>query len=124
MDLDNFKNINDTVGHSAGDEALIVLAGLIKDTLRAEDFVFRLGGDEVAVLLDGRTGEESLPAAERLLAALENRCFEVGGRVFTLTFSIGLKEIDGSLTINELMSQVDNAMYRAKKQGKNRVVVA
>lgn len=124
MDLDNFKDVNDSVGHSAGDEVLTTLAGLLKDAVRTEDIVFRLGGDEFAVLLDGMASRESLPAAERLRAIVEAHRFELDGRVFPLSLSIGLIDIDGTLATGELLSQADAAMYRAKVQGKNRAVVA
>jgi len=68
MDLDNFKDVNDSVGHSTGDEVMITLAGILKDAVRTEDVVFRLGGDEFVVLLDGMAGKESRNAAERLRA--------------------------------------------------------
>lgn len=123
MDLDNFKNVNDTVGHIAGDEVLITLAGLMKDTLRTEDIVFRLGGDEFAVILDGMDSREAFPAAERLRAIVAGYIFELKGRVFPLSLSIGIIEIDGIMTAVELLSRVDAAMYRAKAQGKNKVVV-
>jgi diguanylate cyclase (GGDEF)-like protein len=124
MDLDNFKEVNDSVGHAVGDEVLITLAGLFKDAVRTEDIVFRLGGDEFAVLLDGMASRESLTAAGRLRATVEGHNFDFEGRVFPLSLSIGLIEIDGALTTGELLSQADAAMYRAKAQGKNRVVVA
>jgi len=124
IDLDNFKEVNDSAGHYAGDEVLITFAGLLKDAVRAEDVVFRLGGDEFAVLLDGIDGKEAFPAAERLRSAVEGHRFELEGRVFPLTLSIGIKEIDGAVTTGELMSQADIAMYQAKEQGKNRVVIS
>jgi len=122
MDLDNFKDVNDTVGHAAGDEVLKTLSGLLKSELRTEDSVFRLGGDEFAVLLDGMDSRETLHAAERLRAVVEAYCFELDRRVFPLSLSIGLIEIDGTLAMGELLSQADAAMYRAKEQGKNRIV--
>jgi diguanylate cyclase (GGDEF)-like protein len=122
MDLDNFKDVNDSVGHAAGDEVLITLAGLLKEALRTEDVVFRLGGDEFAVLLDGINGIEALPAAERMRSAVEAHPFEQEGRLFPLTMSIGFTEIDGKLATGALMSQADAAMYQAKRQGKNRIV--
>ncbi|MCX5813764.1 MAG: diguanylate cyclase [Proteobacteria bacterium] len=124
MDLDNFKDVNDTVGHSAGDDALIILTGILKEALRTEDIVFRVGGDEFAVLLEGIGIEEALPAAERLRASVEMHIFKFDGHVFPLSLSIGLIEIDGALTISELLSRADAAMYRAKKEGKNRIVQA
>jgi diguanylate cyclase (GGDEF)-like protein/PAS domain S-box-containing protein len=123
MDLDNLKDVNDTVGHSAGDEVLITLTNLIKTELRTEDLVFRLGGDEFAVLLDGMESREALSAAERLRLTVAAHPFEESGRIFSLSLSIGLIQIDGTLSPNQLLSQADNAMYRAKAQGKNRVVV-
>lgn len=123
MDLDNFKDVNDTVGHAAGDEVLINLSGFLKAEVRTEDVAFRLGGDEFAVLLDGIKLREALPAAERLRVFVEAHPFELHGRVFPLSLSIGIIEINGTLTMGELLSQADAAMYRAKEQGKNRVEV-
>ncbi|MDD4092123.1 MAG: diguanylate cyclase [Smithellaceae bacterium] len=121
-DLDNFKDVNDTVGHSAGDDVLVILTDLLKAALRTEDIVFRLGGDEFAVLLDGIDGREALLAAERLRAAVEAYRFELKGQVFPLSLSIGVVRIDGALALGELLSEADTAMYKAKAQGKNRVV--
>jgi diguanylate cyclase (GGDEF)-like protein/PAS domain S-box-containing protein len=121
MDLDNFKEVNDTVGHGAGDEVLITLTNLIKAELRIEDIVFRLGGDEFAVLLEGMESHEALSAAERLRLAVESHPFELRGRIFPSSLSIGLILIEGTLTAGELLSQADTAMYQAKTQGKNRV---
>lgn len=123
MDLDNFKEVNDTLGHSVGDKVLITLTGLLMKELRIEDIVFRLGGDEFAVLLDGMNSGEALTAAERLRSVVEGHPFELGDRIFPLTLSIGLIQIDGTLASGELLKQADAAMYRAKAQGKNRVVI-
>ena len=124
VDLDNFKDINDTIGHSAGDEVLVTLTGLLKEALRAEDIVFRVGGDEFAVLLEGIGGEEAFLAAERLRTSVETHLFKFYNQVFPLTLSIGLIEINGMLAIGELLSKADAAMYRAKKEGKNRITKA
>jgi diguanylate cyclase (GGDEF)-like protein len=124
MDLDNFKEVNDTVGHAAGDEVLKILGGLLKAELRTEDVIFRVGGDEFAVLFEGIDGERSLTAAQRLRVAVEAHPLEAAGRVFRLGLSIGLIEIDGTLATEVLLSQADAAMYRAKERGKNRVVQA
>jgi len=121
-DLDNFKDVNDTVGHGAGDYVLVILADILKSAVRTEDIVFRLGGDEFAVLLDGIDGGEALLAAERLRAAVRAHRFELKGLVFPLSLSIGVVRIDGTLMLGELLSEADTAMYRAKAQGKNRVV--
>ena len=123
MDLDNFKEVNDTVGHAAGDDVLNTLSHILKASLRTEDVVFRLGGDKFAVLLEGMDKSESLHAAQRLRLAVEGQIFEPAGKSFLLSLSMGLIEIDGALATGELLSQADTAMYRAKKQGKNRIVV-
>ena len=123
MDLDNFKEVNDNLGHSIGDDVLIALSGLLKAELRTEDSVFRIGGDEFAVLLEGMDSREALTAAERLRLVVEGHTFELNGRLFPLSLSIGLIQIERTLTTGELLSQADAAMYRAKAQGKNRVVV-
>ncbi len=123
LDLDNFKEVNDTVGHNAGDEVLIILTDLIKKELRTEDIVFRLGGDEFAVLFDGMSSREAYSAAERLRLVVVAHPFEQNGQIFPLSLSIGLIQIDGILGAGELLSQADAAMYQAKARGKNRVVV-
>lgn len=124
MDLDNFKDVNDTLGHSTGDKVLITLTGILKKALRTEDIVFRLGGDEFAVLLEGIDGKETLLAAERLRASVEAYRLELDHRVFPLSLSIGLVEVNGTAGAGELLSKADTAMYAAKDQGKNRVVIA
>jgi diguanylate cyclase (GGDEF)-like protein len=124
MDLDNFKEVNDTVGHADGDEVLKIMSDLLKAELRIEDVFFRVGGDEFAVLLEGMDSKVSLPAAERLRVVIEAHSFELAGSVFRLSLSIGLIEIDGNLATGVLLSRADAAMYRAKAQGKNRVVKA
>jgi diguanylate cyclase (GGDEF)-like protein len=124
MDLDNFKDVNDTIGHNAGDEVLITLAGLLRAVFRTEDVLFRLGGDEFAALLEGIRSKEAFPAAERLRSVVDAHRFELDHQIFRLSLSVGLIEIDGTLETGELLSKADAAMYLAKEQGKNRVVVA
>jgi diguanylate cyclase (GGDEF)-like protein/PAS domain S-box-containing protein len=124
LDLDNFKEVNDMVGHAAGDEVLNTLSNLLKAELRTEDVIFRVGGDEFAVLLEGTNRKASPLVAERLRAAVEARLYELGGQTFRLSLSIGLIEVDGTLATDVLLAQADAAMYRAKEQGKNRIVHA
>lgn len=124
IDLDNFKDVNDTVGHSAGDDVLITLIGLLKDELRSGEVFFRIGGDEFAILLEGIDSREALLAAERLRLAIKDFPFNAAGQSFQLSLSIGLIEIDGKLGTAELLTNADNAMYRAKERGKNQVVQA
>lgn len=124
MDIDNFKTINDVLGHETGDEVLKVFAGLCRKELRIEDVMARLGGDEFAVLLDGQDREAATIAAERLRSAVADHPFVPGGEKFRITLCIGLIEIDGSLDRIELLARADQAMYRAKQNGRNRVMLA
>jgi diguanylate cyclase (GGDEF)-like protein/PAS domain S-box-containing protein len=123
MDLDYFKIINDTIGHDAGDKALVIFAKLLSVELRGEDTVFRLGGDEFAVLLDGVSAAEAYSIAERIRVAVEAFPFSLCERDFHLALSIGVVEIDGNLSPMVLLSRADAAMYKAKEMGRNLVVI-
>ncbi len=123
LDLDHFKLVNDTVGHLAGDRLLISVAALLKSTLRPADLLARLGGDEFAVLLEGRSLEDAMIAAERLRQAVDDSRFQVEGRAFNLGVSIGLSPIDGALDAEAVLGLADSAVYAAKDQGGNRIVV-
>jgi diguanylate cyclase (GGDEF)-like protein/PAS domain S-box-containing protein len=124
MDLDRFKEVNDRAGHSAGDQILITLAALLKEALRTEDMMFRVGGDEFGVLLEGINGTEAPAVAERLCSLVASHPFRTEKGTFSLSLSIGLVEINGRLNIDELLSRADTAMYQAKGQGGNGIVVA
>ncbi len=122
IDIDNFKGINDSLGHSAGDEVLQALARRLDGVLRGSDGLARVGGDEFVVIAEGLTlgaGPELI--AERLLEALKEP-FHVGGGELTVTASIGIAT--GTRTsVEELLRDADIAMYRAKWDGKDRYVV-
>ncbi len=121
LDLDDFKTINDSLGHEAGDELLRAVAIRIASVVRAEDTAARLGGDEFAVLADSSDSEdEARTIAARLLAALAEP-FDVAGRELRVTVSVGLAWSDGSLGVRELMRDADTAMYAAKDGGKNTI---
>lgn len=129
LDIDNFKVINDSLGHSAGDELLMEVARRLGAGLRSldtvsragEDTTVRLGGDEFVVLLDGiRTPCDAALVAERLLERL-SLPFEISGRVVAVTASIGIVLTRGECAdVNELLRNADTAMYRAKHAGKAR----
>lgn len=121
IDLDNFKIVNDTLGHAAGDELLMKLAGIFKDNLREGDFLARLGGDEFAVLLEDTDAEGARNAAEKLRRAVEEEDLNIHRSCFNLSTSIGIAMIDGTLNAQKLLSYADTAMYAAK-EGRNRVV--
>jgi diguanylate cyclase (GGDEF)-like protein/PAS domain S-box-containing protein len=118
LDLDDFKTINDSLGHQAGDELLRSVAIRIAGVVRAHDTAARLGGDEFAVLAE--TGEDEDAAATiagRLLDAMADP-FDVAGRQLRVSASIGLAWSDGSIGVKELMRDADTAMYAAKNGGK------
>jgi diguanylate cyclase (GGDEF)-like protein len=117
IDLDNFKGVNDTFGHSVGDQLLKLVAEIIKKNLREEDMVARLGGDEFGVLLPGATEESCLSAMKRMQ---EHFMREVKSKKWPVSFSLGLvlfKKIPGS--VDEMIKRADNLMYTVKESGKN-----
>jgi diguanylate cyclase (GGDEF)-like protein len=123
LDVDNFKVINDTLGHAAGDRALVSLTEFLQKHLRGEDMMARLGGDEFAVLIEGTTVKEAHVIAERMRRAMKDFQLSLEGVNYNLGLSIGLVPIDGSQAPAAVLSQADAAMYKAKELGRNRVVV-
>lgn len=124
MDLDQFKVVNDTAGHAAGDEMLRQLADKLRSQIHGGDTLARLGGDEFGVLLEHRTLDEALKVANTLRKIVQNFRFACEGRTFEVGVSIGLAPItahSGSPT--NLMSCADAACYAAKDNGRNRVNV-
>ena len=119
IDLDNFKYINDSLGHSAGDELLIALADRLRASLRAGDTPARFGGDEFVILLEGLdTPRYAIMVAERVLEALRDPFLIDGHEVFT-TPSIGIAfSGEGGGNADELLRHADSAMYEAKRRGK------
>jgi diguanylate cyclase (GGDEF)-like protein len=121
LDLDNFKTVNDTLGHAAGDALLVAATARLLDCVRREDTVARLGGDEFTVLLEDM-GDPSDAArmAERIGEALRTP-FELGGQTVSISSSIGIAlDIDRSHGPDDLLREADMAMYRAKSGGKAR----
>jgi len=118
FDIDDFKKINDTYGHMFGDRVLKFLAGLVKQHLRKGDLAFRWGGEEFAIIVFGNR-DTAYKIAERLRKAAE--ASELDGMRFTVSFGVG--EYKGE-PIKEFLKKVDEALYRAKKKGKNRVEIA
>ena len=122
MDLDQFKVVNDTCGHSAGDELLKQLAPLLKPMIRGNDVLARLGGDEFGVLLEGCHPDKGYEIAERLKQTIKDYRFNWKNNVFEVGVSIGLVEITAnSGNLNEVMSAADSACYVAKDLGRNHI---
>jgi diguanylate cyclase (GGDEF)-like protein len=124
LDVDDFKAVNDTLGHPAGDQLLIAIAQRLTACLRPGDLPARLGGDEFAVMLDCVDGpEHAMGVAERVLDALRTP-FTVSGCDVTAHASIGVVvDHPGVVTVDDLLSSADLAMYRAKARGRNRCVL-
>jgi diguanylate cyclase (GGDEF)-like protein/PAS domain S-box-containing protein len=123
FDLDNFKPVNDTAGHAAGDELLRQLAKLLRSQLREGDALARLGGDEFAVLLEDVTPEQATFVAEKVRRAIAAHQFDWQGDIFRIGASIGQLEFsDGKLTAYELLYRADEMCYLAKSRGRDRVV--
>ncbi|WP_051906371.1 EAL domain-containing protein [Methylomarinum vadi] len=125
FDLDHFKNLNDSLGHNAGDELLVQIARRLEGLLRAEDTAARLGGDEFVVLLDN-IGNNEIDAVDKVRNVTEkihrnlHNTYFLGGHEYHLSLSIGITLYpQDDLSANELLKQADTALYQAKAQGRN-----
>ncbi|MBL8968316.1 MAG: GGDEF domain-containing protein [Spirochaetaceae bacterium] len=122
IDFDRFKNVNDSFGHAAGDLALKLLTHEMRSGLRADDRLYRYGGEEFVLVMQA-TGERCLEAAERLRARVAAKPVEVEeGRSLTLTVSIGAARWTSGISPEELVGRADDAMYAAKRSGGNAVM--
>lgn len=120
LDADAFKSINDRFGHATGDAALITLASTIRSSVRPTDLVARIGGEEFAVLFNGLSRTAAAETAERIRRNVEATVVPGPDHV-RLSVSVGLVEASGGDTVEGLLSRADAAMYRAKRDGGNRV---
>ncbi len=126
LDLDDFKRINDEMGHKKGDEALVAVAEIIRKNLRKVDLAFRYGGEEIVILLPGTPEFEAVHTAERLRRVIQqHRGFrDARGAPREVTVSVGVAVYpDTAKSADQLFVQADEAMYRAKQRGKNQVVL-
>jgi diguanylate cyclase (GGDEF)-like protein len=123
LDIDHFKRINDTWGHAAGDEALKAFANACRLSLREYDILGRLGGEEFAVALPNTGPDGARVIAERLRAAVEELVVRPAkGELFDLTVSIGVAQLrETDLSVDTVLDRADQALYRAKHGGRNRV---
>src|SRR5258708_27688555 len=124
IDLDQFKIVNDTCGHSAGDQLLRQLSHVLQAALRKDDLVARLGGDEFGVLLHNCDMEQACQVAEKLRETVAGFRFAWESRIFTVCASIGVGPIDGdSIPLATVLSAADAACYAATDAGRNQVQV-
>jgi diguanylate cyclase (GGDEF)-like protein len=120
-DLDHFKILNDTHGHDAGDRALRVFTQTLRTTLRAQDLICRYGGEEFVILFPRSTATDAAAVLDR--AQQELLVATSGGAVPAFTVSFGVAHTDGGADLEDLCRVADAALYRAKREGRNRVVV-
>ncbi|MDR2317105.1 MAG: diguanylate cyclase [Pseudomonas sp.] len=124
LDLDHFKRINDSYGHLAGDKVLKIVADQLRKRLRARDFIARFGGEEFVLLLPQTSPAAAAQVAEALRAAIEACPFHFKGERVVITTSIGLSTFRSGERGDQVLKRADAALYRAKDQGRNRVLSA
>ncbi|MEQ1837911.1 MAG: GGDEF domain-containing protein [Candidatus Nitrotoga sp.] len=124
LDIDDFKRINDTLGHHVGDQALAHLSGVIKEALRPTDLVARYGGEEFIIILPETGLEEAVATIQRLHRELTKKFFLHNNDRILVTFSAGVVQRTPTESQEDVVMRADKAMYQAKKSGKNRVVAA
>ena len=122
FDIDHFKQVNDRLGHAAGDEALRQVALCTRQTLRSVDVAGRLGGDEFGVLLPATSIDEAMAVATRIVERLERR--QVAPHLVRLSLSFGVVQIAANESITDGLRRADQALYEAKRQGRGRAVAA
>ena len=123
LDIDHFKAVNDRYGHPAGDMVLKEVARRAKSVLRDGDVLARYGGEEFIVLLNVISSDTARVAAERLRTVMDTEPVQVGDRAITVSVSVGLAlRSSGSETLLQTIERADANLYRAKRQGRNRVV--
>lgn len=119
MDIDHFKNINDSFGHAAGDHVLIEVADILKQTFRKSDICARIGGEEFAILLPSTTLDQAYELAEKVRLEIEKTSFIFNEKTMFITASFGLSS--EMYDINKLLSQADEFLYQSKNSGRNTV---
>lgn len=124
LDIDNFKQLNDTHGHHVGDNALCHLVAAVKETVRMEDVVSRYGGEEFAILLPNTTLKEATQAISRIRRYMTKKFFLHDNNRLLITFSAGVAQFHPGESQEDIFKRADTALYSAKKNGKNQIVAA
>ena len=123
LDIDRFKNVNDTYGHAVGDKVIKSLARLLRQRLRGADIIGRMGGEEFAALLTGATIEEAEAIFNQIRQAFSEIVFNSDVKDFSVTLSCGIAEFPAHDSVSSLSDASDKALYTAKNGGRNRVVL-
>jgi diguanylate cyclase (GGDEF)-like protein len=123
IDIDYFKRINDNYGHIVGDDVLRQVAQCVEHTIRSSDALYRYGGEEFAIVLNGTDESGALLLAERIRQNVENLRIEALKSV-KITLSLGVSVLQNNESSDQLFKRADRALYRAKREGRNRVVSA
>jgi len=125
VDIDHFKKVNDTFGHTEGDQVLCKISSLLKSSIRKKDTVARYGGEEFILILPEAGLEASFVIAERIRRLIENTLFEVGRAQINLTVSMGISNFPShrAKSKEELIKMADQALYDAKRGGRNKVCI-
>jgi diguanylate cyclase len=124
IDVDNFKQINDSLGHQAGDRFLRRIAVKLKASIRESDFIARFGGDEFALILPKTKAVAASELGRKICNLMEESRFLLDGKEFTMTLSIGITEVVLGDTPETLINRADGALYQAKQEGRNRAIIA
>lgn len=124
LDIDNFKKLNDSLGHATGDAALTHLADVTREVMRPQDTLARYGGEEFVILMPDTALDNGVEAMVRLQRELTKRLFLAGTEKVLITFSAGVAQLAAGETGPEAIKRADQAMYLAKRSGKNRVLGA
>ncbi len=124
LDIDHFKKFNDTYGHKAGDRVLRSVAASVQDSLRASDLVFRYGGEEFVVILNGIQEDVAFKLAEKIRKGVEREYFVDKDQKLKVTISLGVACVKEGESEVELFERADKAMYVAKRKGRNQVEAA
>ncbi|GGY54774.1 GGDEF domain-containing protein [Bacterioplanes sanyensis] len=121
-DLDNFKRTNDEHGHLAGDQVLITVARLLRQSVRSRDLAARWGGEEFLLLLPETSAAEAAVVAERIRQRIDAAVIEMGGTTLPVSATLGVAERKGQETLDQLLARADEALYQGKHAGRNRIV--
>lgn len=124
-DIDKFKHVNDRYGHGAGDGVIQALAGCLADGIRRDDLASRWGGDEFCVLFPGTNSVEAQTSVERIRQKLESLVFTAeNGQQYSVTGTFGIADLSTGMTSAAFLEAADQALYRAKQEGRNRLALA